>query len=133
MPQLGPIQALSCDALFKMIVQLSTHHFDYLVLNSQANEKTGSMLSPFFIKKLAECNEDADFTKVAAIINGNLEPHKIFGQLPNLAKFTEIVQKMAFHWTQVYRSETSATRLTQMMEFSKSLIKNGLFKSQVHI
>ena len=89
------------------------------------------MLHPTFIRKLASCKEDFEFTKLAANVTGNLEPHTIFGNLPNLAKFTEIVQRVANHWIRLYKSETSAARLTQLMEFAKNLIKSGLFKTQV--
>ena len=73
-----------------------------------------------------------DFTKLAGTVHSNLEPYKIFGTLTNLTKFTEIVQKMASHWMQVYKSEVSATRITQLMEFAKNLIKSSLFKTQIH-
>ena len=91
------------------------------------------MLHPTFTRQLASCKEDIDFTNLAQTVINNLKTQSNFGTLTNLAKFTEVVQKVASHWIQTYKSETSARRLTQLMEFAKSLIKSGLFKTQVII
>ena len=87
LPLLEQIRAVSLDALLRHIVPLTLKHFQYFMLKAFGDKtKTQSFLHPDFIKKLAECREQDDFTSLANEIKQVLE------QPSGLQQITKMVQ-----------------------------------------
>ena len=89
---MGQMQAISMDALLKMVVQLSMSHFDYMVLLAEGMKEPNTLLDPNVIKRLANCTTDQDFIAMArATISRLTDPHLRKGSYINTINDMHII------------------------------------------
>lgn len=62
---MGQMQAISMDALLKIVVQLAMSHFDYIILRAEGMKEPNTLLDPNVIRRLASCSTEKDFVDMA--------------------------------------------------------------------